>query len=78
MISSLTLHFTLGALPRLEICRVGVWDNSFILFKKETFPCHVKADRFENTLLQMQLIEGLMESSAVTLISQNWGRNFML
>lgn len=78
MILSLILHVTLGVLPQLESCRVEVWDNSLILFKKEKFPLQVKADRFENILLTMQLIEGLMESSAVTLISQNWGRKFML
>lgn len=78
MILSLTPHFTLGVLPQLETCRVEVWDDCFILFKKETFPCHVKADGFENTFLTMQLIEGLMENSAMPLTSQNCGRKFML
>lgn len=77
MISSLTLHFTSAVLPQLEICRVEVWDNSFILFKEQTFSCQVEADRFANTLLTMQLIEGLMENSAMTLTARNWGRKFM-
>lgn len=78
MISDLTFYLGCSFKPQFEICRVEVWDNPLLLFKKETFPCQGKADRFENILLQKQLMEGLMESSAVTLIAQSWGRNLML
>lgn len=55
-----------------------IWGNSFILFKKWKFSCHVHVAGPDNVLLTRFMIMDSTENSGITLISDNWRRIFML